>query len=259
MKQTMDRSGHGRVASVVVVAAALVALCASAIVAEAAAPPTTKRVGAVQVASLKIPNLSWLAAYGGFVWVKRDDGFVDRIDARTNRSTGRVGRFTGQDDYCQGIGAGGGAVWSCTKSAITRIDPKRMKIVARIPAGKVFDQGRLVFAQGQLWIIGGANGDELRGIDPVGNKLGPPIKLGSTCSDLAQGATRSVWVLCPFSNKLLKVDVKQQRVVGTVSLPEPNAAFATATDVWVDSTSVSSVSTPTRSKRWRGSPASAPG
>ena len=147
------------------------------------------------MASLKIPNLSWLAAYGGFVWVKRDDGFVDRIDARTNRSTGRVGRFTGQDDYCQGIGAGGGAVWSCTKSAITRIDPKRMKIVARIPAGKVFDQGRLVFAQGRLWIIGGANGDELRGIDPVGNKLGPPIKLGSTCSDLAQAPH----VRCGFS------------------------------------------------------------
>jgi hypothetical protein len=86
--------------------------------------------------------------YHGFVWVKRDDGFVTRIDPRSNKPSGQVGAYTDQQHYCQGIGAGGGAVWSCSGSNITRIAPDRMKIVASIPAGKVFDQWRLVFADG---------------------------------------------------------------------------------------------------------------
>jgi hypothetical protein len=98
---------------------------------------------AARQASIPVPNLSWLSSYQGFVWVKRDDGFITRIDPRSNRPGGQVGAYTDQQHYCQGIGAGGGAVWSCSGSSITRIDPGRMKIVASIPAGKVFDRGRL--------------------------------------------------------------------------------------------------------------------
>ena len=78
---------------------------------------------AVQQASIPVPNLSWLTFYQGFVWVKRDDGFVTRIDPRTDRPAGQVGGYTDQQHYCQGIGAGGGAVWSCSGHSITRIDP----------------------------------------------------------------------------------------------------------------------------------------
>src|SRR5881227_826773 len=102
-------------------------------------PAHTKPLAAVQQASINIPNLSWLTSYGGYVWVKRDDGFVTRVDPRSNKAQGKIGSYTGsEDDYCQGIGAGGGAVWSCTRSAITRIDPAKMKIVASIPVLKVF-------------------------------------------------------------------------------------------------------------------------
>ena len=140
---------------------------------------------AVQQASIPVANLSWLSFYQGFVWVKRDDGFVTRIDPRSNQPSGQVGTYTDQQHYCQGIGAGGGAVWSCSGSNITRIDPKLMKIVASIPVGKVFDQGRLVFADGQIWVVTGRNGDQLVGIDAATNRPGPAIKLPVGCSDLA--------------------------------------------------------------------------
>ena len=112
---------------------------------------------------MTIPNLSWLAAQGGYVWVKRDDGFIDRIDPHTSKIAGQLGRFTGQDDYCRGSVPAAELSWSCWKSSITRIDPKRMKIVKTIPVGKAFDQGRLTFTQGRLWIVAGANANELVG------------------------------------------------------------------------------------------------
>lgn len=193
----------------------------------------TTPLRAVQQASIPVPNLSWLTFYRGFVWVKRDDGFVTRIDPRTNKPSGQVGAYTDQQHYCQGIGAGGGAVWSCSGSSITRIDPGRMRIVATIAAGKAFDQGRLVFADGHLWVITGRTGDQLTGIDAATNRLGPVIKLPVGCSDLAQG-TGAVWVLCPAASKVIKVDVARRTIQGTLTLTAING-FATATDLWTGS------------------------
>jgi len=195
---------------------------------------------AVQQASIPVPNLSWLTFYQGFVWVKRDDGFVTRIDPRTNQPAGQVGAYTDQQHYCQGIGAGGGAIWSCSGSSITRIDPGRMKIVATIAVGKAYDQGRLVFADGHLWVITGTTGDQLTGIDAATNRPGPVIKLPAGCDDLANLApgTSAVWVLCPSftpgASKVIKVDVARRTIQGTLTLAALNG-FATPTDLWAGS------------------------
>ena len=200
-------------------------------------PQQTTPLRAVQQASIPVPNLSWLSFYQGFVWVKRDDGFVTRIDPRSSKPSGQVGAYTDQQHYCQGIGAGGGAVWSCSGSNVTRIDPERMKIVASIPAGKIFDQGRLVFADGQIWVITGRNGDQLTGIDAATNRPGPAIKLPVGCSDLANLApgTDAVWVLCPAANRVVKVNVAHRAIAGTLALAGPYAGFGTRTDLWVGS------------------------
>jgi len=195
---------------------------------------------AVQQASIPVPNLSWLTFYQGFVWVKRDDGFVTRIDPRTNQPAGQVGAYTDQQHYCQGIGAGGGAIWSCSGSSITRIDPGRMKIVATIAVGKAYDQGRLVFAGGHLWVITGTTGDQLTGIDAATNRPGPVITLPAGCDDLANLApgTSAVWVLCPSftpgASKVIKVDVARRTIQGTLTLAALNG-FATPTDLWAGS------------------------
>lgn len=199
-----------------------------------ARPGQTVALRSVQQAAINIPNLSWLTFYRRHVWVKTDDGFVVKVDPRTNKPTGRVGAFTGQDTYCQGIGSGGGAVWSCSRSNITRIDPQRTKIVASVPVGKVFAQGRLVFMDGRLWVIAGRTGNELVGIDARTNRPDPPIILPVGCSDLAQGGN-AVWVLCPTANRVVKVDVAHRSVAGIVVVPAPSDGFATATDLWVGS------------------------
>ena len=199
-----------------------------------AVPERTTPLAEVRDAAITIRTLSWLAMDGSDLFVKRDDGFVTRVDVRTNRITGEVGKRTGADEYCQGIGAGGGAIWSCTRTAITRIDPKRMKIVASIPLAKAFDQGRLVFAAGRLWVVTGANGDELTGIDPATDRPGPPIKLPTGCSDLAQGGAGDVvWVLCPLNDRVVKVDARRGAVAGSLKATAPSAGAATADDAWI--------------------------
>jgi hypothetical protein len=185
-------------------------------------------------ATIPAPNGSWLASYDGSIWVKRDDGYVIRVDPRTNKQTGRVGSFTGQDSYCQGIGAGGGAIWSCQHGSITRIDPRTVKIVAKIPIGKAFDQGRYVFADRRIWLITGPQGDRLTGIDTATNQPGPAIVLPYGCGDLAPGGD-VVWVLCPVSGHVVKVDVANRRVIGTIAIPSTYNGYATSTDLWVGS------------------------
>ena len=139
-------------------------------------PQRTIALRAVQLASINVPTLSWLSFYQGSVWVNAGDGFNTRIDAQTNKPTGRIGKFTpgGAGNYCQGLGAGGGAVWSCLKTGVTRIDPTRMRIAATIPIGKAFDQGKLVFMDGRIWVITGPTGNQLVGIDTTTNQPGPP-------------------------------------------------------------------------------------
>ena len=199
-------------------------------------PQRTTALRAVQLASINVPAISWLSFYQGSVWVNAGDGFNTRIDAQTNKPTGRIGRFTpgGAGNYCQGLGAGGGAVWSCVKTGVTRIDPTRMRITATIPIGKAFDQGRLVFMGGRIWVITGPTGNQLVGIDTTTNQPGPPITLPFGCDDLASGGT-SLWVLCPRADHVVKVDVAHRSIQGTLALAQTYDGAATATDLWVGS------------------------
>jgi hypothetical protein len=158
---------------------------------------------AVQQASIPVSNLSWLSSYQGFVWVKRDDGFITRIDPaqqQAERPGGRLYRSAALLSGHRRRGRGGLVVLGQQHHADR---PRAMKIVASIPAGKVFDQGRLVFADGHIWVITGPRGDRLTGIDAATNRRGPVIKLPVGCSDLAQGAG-AVWVLGPVANRVVR-------------------------------------------------------
>jgi hypothetical protein len=191
----------------------------------------TTSLRAVQQASINVPTLSWLSFYQGSVWVNSGDGFNTRIDSQTNKSTGGSERspLGGAGNYCQGLGARRGALWSCSGASVTRIDPERMKVVARIRVGKAFDQGRLVFMDGRIWVITGLTGNELVGIDTATNQPGAPIKLPFGCDDLAWGET-ALWVLCPRANRVVKVNVADRSIDGTLVLAQAYDGFATPTD-----------------------------
>lgn len=192
----------------------------------------TTPLAAIQEASIALKGApDWMTFYRGFIWVKRADGIVTRIDPRTNRPSGEVRADTKRDPFCEGLGSGGGAVWSCSGSDVVRIDPARLEVVASIPVRKVFNQGRLVFAGGRLWVISG-EGDRLVGVDVSTNRVGPTIKLPVACSDLGPGPD-TVWVLCPNTGAVLAVDPVSASVAGRLDLPNPSAAFETEDGLWV--------------------------
>jgi hypothetical protein len=195
-------------------------------------PRRTTPLADVREASISLPGgPDWLTSHAGFIWVKRDDGIVTRVDPGGNKPSGEVRADTKSEQLCQGIGAGGGAVWSCSGSDVVRIDPKRMRVVASVRVGKVFDQGRLVFADGHIWVLTG-EGDRLVGIDTATNSPGPEIELPVKCGELGPGP-ETVWAVCPLSNRVVAVDVAARSIKGELELESPSSAYGTETDVWV--------------------------
>ena len=187
----------------------------------------------VQEASTQLASPDWLTFDGSYLWVKQDDGMVVRIDPRTNRPKGKVRADTKSEHLCQGIGSGGGAVWSCSGSDIVRIDPRRLTVTDSIPVGKVFDQGRLVFVDGRIWVLTG-DGDSLVGIDTATASPGSPIALPDACSELSAGP-ETIWVLCPVAGKVLAVDPASASVAAELEIDSPTFAAATESDLWVGS------------------------
>ena len=201
---------------------------------EVAADPKTKApLSEKQEAALELKGEpDWLAALEGFVWVKRADGFVTKIDTASNEPVGEVRADTKSDQFCEGIGAGGGFVWSCSGSDVVRIDPAALEVTASIPVGKVFSQGRLVFAAGKVWVISGANSDQLVGIDASTGKSGPALPLPAPCAELGAGVDR-VWAICPSANLVLGIDPAVPSVEEEIEVAAPTVATGSETDVWI--------------------------
>jgi hypothetical protein len=198
----------------------------------AADPATSTPLSEVQEAAVElIGEPDWLTALDGFVWVKRADGFVTKIDPASNKPVGEVEADTKSQQFCEGIGAGGGFVWSCSGSDVVRIDPAALEVTDSIPVGKVHDQGRLVFAADRIWVLSG-NGDQLVGIDVATGEPGPPLALPFTCVELGAGADR-LWVVCPSANTVLGVDPAVPSVEEKIEIEAPTVAFGTESDVWI--------------------------
>jgi hypothetical protein len=179
-------------------------------------------------------NPDWLAGYRGFVWVKRDAGMVSKIDPASGQQVAEVRADTKSDQYCQGIGAGGGAIWSCSGSDVVRIDPASVTVTASVPVGKIFDQGHLVYAAGHIWVIGGRNGDQLIGIDTKSLKRTRTVSLGRPCADLGSAGDGSVvWVICRDANVVLRFDPRTLRVTQSVAVDAPTVASSSSGALWV--------------------------
>ena len=88
----------------------------------------------VQEARLRLPGgPDWLAVAEDGVWVKRDDGTLDRLDPDTGKSARSVELGGG---LCQGLGAGLGAVWACRDTDVVRVDPASGEVTAVFPLNK---------------------------------------------------------------------------------------------------------------------------
>jgi outer membrane protein assembly factor BamB len=161
------------------------------------------------------------------VWVKRDDGTVDRIAP----DTGDIAvTATVSGEPCQGVGAGLGAVWACAGADVVRIDPQTGEVMATLAVGKTFSQGHLVTAFDQLWILTG-DGSTLVGVDPRTGEPVTTVPLGARGTDVAVGDA-GLWVVSQVDGQVLRVDPAGTVAVRVTGLPRPTAVAVTD-QVWV--------------------------
>jgi hypothetical protein len=175
----------------------------------------------------------WMASGFGSLWVKRDNNVVARVapDGKV-LATMTAGPFA--QPVCQGLGVGKQAVWACANPGkLMRIDPKTNEVAAVVSVPKVNEQGRLTYYGGRIWVLTG-DGDELVGVSESDNELGEPIDLGAYCTDLSDTVAGStLWVVCPYDNTSLRVDLKAGKVTGKVRGLPKAAAVTVGDDVWV--------------------------
>jgi outer membrane protein assembly factor BamB len=184
----------------------------------------------VQQARLRLPGgPDWLAVTDDGVWVKKDDGTLDRIDPDTGKSALSVELPPG--DLCQGVGAGLGSVWACDGTDVLRIDPATGKVTATFRLNKTATQGHLVTASGRLWLLTG-DGSTLLGVDPGTGQVVTTIPLAARGTDLGAGDA-GLWVASQPDGQALRIDPDAGTVVVRATGLDRPLAVAVTDSVWV--------------------------
>ncbi len=194
-------------------------------------PPSEPHTGFAPV-ELKVPGgPDWLVSTAGSLWVKRDDGHVNRIDPETGDVQAEIVTRITSTDGCNGLGVSADAVWTCSGPDLVRIDPETNEVTDTIPIGKVFSQGRLVEATDRIWVLSG-NGDKLVGVTTTDNTPGDQVALPVACADLAV-AGDVIYAACPDADTVLRFDPATASVTAKVTVPDAAQISATSGAVWV--------------------------
>lgn len=227
----MRKVGHGaRVRATLVAVVAGLAACSGP--AAPATPPPAESYTDLAPVEVKVDSdPDWLAAGFGSIWLKRPEGFVDRIDAATATITVEIPVHETRPQACEGIGSGADAMWSCDLQDLVRIDPANDTVVATVPAGKVPGQGRIVRAAGRMWVLAG-EGDRLVGVAEADGSLSEPITLPAACHDLGANG-EIIYVVCERAGRVLRVDPASATVTADVQITSPVWVSAAGSGVWV--------------------------
>jgi hypothetical protein len=160
----------------------------------------------------------WMVEAFSSLWVKRDNGVVDRVDPSDGKVLAEISSGPFKEPVCQGIGASDDAVWACPREGeIVMIDPETDEVAATVKVDKLLDQGRLVSAENQVWVLTDG-GNALTGIDVATHEPTSAIELPGACADLAAAAS-TLWVTCPQEDLLLRVDAAAGEVSDQLELP----------------------------------------
>jgi hypothetical protein len=96
---------------------------------------------------------------------------------------------------------------------------------------KVFDQLRLPFAGGKLWVLG-ADGSSLIGVDPV-TAAATSRTLPVRCLQLF-GSDNMLIAICRVDNVILRIDPASGAISARRSIASPGFAATSGTDTWED-------------------------
>ncbi len=137
--------------------------------------------------------------------------------------------YTGSWDCVVSIVGGAGAVWTTYGPSVARIDPATNAISAVIDVGS--DPRRIVFDGGFVWVTVAAG--DLVQIDPATNTVRRRIPVGAEPAGLATDG-HDLWVVLPASNRVVRVNPADARIVASIDLPgQPWGIALDATSAWL--------------------------
>jgi len=204
-------------------------LLASACTNESNPASETRSLGNRVIARIHVGEAPERMVVGdGFVWVANHrEGSISRIDPRTNETATFpiANRGTTWE-----MALGGGFVWldqdtGSSDFVTRRIDVRTGKVVGTVPVG-----GRLVFAEGSLWIS--TNEGILYEVDPGNDTPVRTRTVSETDSeqDLAY-ADGTLWHGAS-QGELIRIDPRTMEIVATVRGVSASKLFTDGHDLW---------------------------
>jgi virginiamycin B lyase len=172
----------------------------------------------------------WMALTADSVWVTSSStNSVIRLNAVTNK----VGESVTIAKPCSGLAVGFASLWvpSCADHDLVRVDLKKQKVVARIPAGPADSEGGIAVGAGSVWIVTSPQGVLAR-IDPTTDSIVARIRIPSNSYSVAF-AYGSVWITSTGKSLLSRVDGATNKLESTTRVGK-NPRFLTtgAGSVW---------------------------
>jgi virginiamycin B lyase len=187
----------------------------------------------------------WQVTGDGAVWVaNRTLSLVQRIDPATNAVTGVHDAIA---HPCAGMAAEFGSIWvpSCDDGEIDRIDPRTLRVAARIKAAPADSEGQIAADSHGVWVVSLAPAGHttyLKEIDPRHNRVAGRVRVpqGAVAVTAGFGA---LWVTVPAQGIVVRVDPVKRTVVKKIKV-RLGARFLAAGEggVWVLNQSDGSVS-----------------
>ena len=162
--------------------------------------------------------LEGMVRAAGAMWVAADDGYLNRIDPRTNRAE-RVLRLPEGDFACPGaLARAGGGLWftpECGGPHIVRIDLRRRTVTDRIRVRDDYAVS-VTAGGGSVWAVT-SNGSVLE-IDPKRRQVVKQGQASDTAERAAFGAG-ALWVRAD-ADRLVRVDPETLEATRVHRLPE---------------------------------------
>jgi YVTN family beta-propeller protein len=174
-----------------------------------------------------------LAIGFGSLWLASGDSVITRIDLRTGHLAARISGVEMRESL-GGITTGAGSVWVAgptQSSPVTRIDPRRNEVMARVPLRK-FRANGIALGDGGVW-VSDVGSDQVWRIDAALNSPTGSTKVGLGPLGVAAGAG-SIWVANSGDGTVSRIDPVTGRVVRTIDVGgSPNEIVVAGDEVWV--------------------------
>ena len=169
----------------------------------------------------------------GSIWFASGERTISRIDPETGRVVMRI-RQVDTGESLGGIVIGARSVWVAgpvQESVVTRIDPRRNAVVARIFVKK-FRLNGIALGGAALW-VSDVGSDQVWAIDTNRNEPVGTTRVGGQPLSVAYAAG-SIWVANSGDGTVSRLDPVTRRVVATIPVGgSPNGIAATADGIWV--------------------------